>query len=57
MEESRAEPDQAMLARTIAARAALVAEREALAVDDESGITKILTACCPIALRLNCQEG
>ncbi|WP_186063251.1 hypothetical protein [Burkholderia gladioli] len=56
MEESRAEPDQAMLARAIAARAALVAEREALAVDDEPGITKILTTCGPIALRLNGQE-
>lgn len=57
VEESRAEPSQAMLARAIAARAALVAELEALAVDDEPGITKILTAYGPIALRLNGQEG
>ncbi|TWC58191.1 MULTISPECIES: hypothetical protein [unclassified Burkholderia] len=57
VEESRAEPSQPMLAQAIAARAVLVAERDALAVDDELGITKILTAYGPIALRLDGQEG
>ncbi|WP_124076962.1 hypothetical protein [Burkholderia gladioli] len=57
MEESRAEPNQATLVRAISARAALVAARDALAVDDELGVTKILTGYGPIALRLNGQEG
>ncbi|CAG9236161.1 conserved hypothetical protein [Burkholderia gladioli] len=57
VEESRAEPSQAMLAQAIAARAALVAERDALAVDDELGVTKILAAYGPIARRLNGREG
>lgn len=57
MEESRAEPNQAMLAQAISTRAALVAQRDALAVDDEPGVTKILAAYGPIARRLNGQEG
>ncbi|PEH80347.1 hypothetical protein [Burkholderia gladioli] len=57
MEESRAEPNQAMLAQAISTRVALVAERDALAVDDELGVTKILAAYGPIARSLNGQEG
>ncbi|WP_186239594.1 hypothetical protein [Burkholderia gladioli] len=57
VEESRAEPNQAMLAPAISTRAALVAERDALAVDDELGVTRILAAYGPIARRLNGQEG
>ncbi|MGG2041331.1 hypothetical protein [Burkholderia gladioli] len=57
VEESRAEPNQVMLAQAISARAALVAERDALAIDDELSATKILTTYGPIALRLNGLDG
>lgn len=57
VEESRAEPIQATLTRAISARAAPVAERDALAVDDALSVSKILTTYGPIALQLNVRKA
>lgn len=53
IEESRADPDQAKLADAIAARAALIAARDALEPSDAAAIAKVLAEYGPRARALN----